>query len=147
MFHSNGVALDIFGDKATSSARRRCKPSAGAETELFDLHLRVGIMYVATYAGLKNMPYCREQLEPLMEAAGHPLSLLDGEPSVDTPWGLAKTYVDEIFDFLDEHDGWNADGSLSREYNRIPFSDYTKTDSEGNSWTGFIPKNSPYKVS
>lgn len=146
MFRPNGVALDIFGDRETSDYRRRCQPTNDEERELFDLHLRVAVIYTVTYAGLKDMPYCRVILEPLMEARGHPLSLLDGESDTDTPWGLAKAYVDEIFDFLVENDGWNADGSLAQEYNGIKFSDYAKTDSRGNSWSPYIPKNTPRKV-
>lgn len=52
MFHTNGVALDVFGDKKTSDARRRCQPSHGEDTTLFDLHLRVAIIYTFVYAGL-----------------------------------------------------------------------------------------------
>lgn len=84
-----------------------------------------------------------------MEERNHTLSLLlgtDEEPTVDTPWGLAKAYVDEIFEFMMEHDGWNADGSATREFNRVPFSDYAIRDSAGNSWKPFVPANSPYKV-
>ena len=95
------------------------------------------------------MPYCLETLEALMEERNHTISLLlgtDEEPAIDTPWGLAKAYVDEIFEFMMEHDGWNADGSASREFNRVPFSDYAIRDSAGNSWKPFVPANSPYKV-
>lgn len=57
-------------------------------------------------------------------------------------------YVDEINAFLDENDGWNADGSMGgREYNLTPFSDFSYKDSSGNKWKGYTPKNSPYKVS
>lgn len=60
----------------------------------------------------------------------------------------AKIYIDEVKAFLDEHDGWNADGKMGgREYNTIPFSDLSYTDSSGNSWEGYTPKNTPYKVS
>lgn len=142
MFHTNDIALDIFGDKDTSDARRRCQPTATAaeETSLFDLHLRVAIMYTFVYGGLLGMPYCFDLVDPLMSAAGHPLSLvLEGNPSVETPWGLAKAYVDEVAEFLAANDGWNADGSMSQDYNRTPFSDYSITDSAGNSWTPYTP--------
>lgn len=74
------------------------------------------------------------------------LVLGDAEPSVETPWGLAKAYVDEINAWLTENDGWNADGSANRKFNRVPFSDYEITDSEGNSWTPYVPRNTPWKV-
>ena len=150
MFHSNMRALDIFGDKATSDSRRRCQP-AGENADanlLFDLHLRVAITYTVAYAGIKAMPYCFDELKADMEERGHPLSLVfDTETSADTPWGLAKTYADEVFAFLDDNDGWNADGSMSREYNRVPFSDFSMKDSAGNSYSPYQPINTPYKVS
>ena len=150
MFHPNMRALDIFGDKETSDSRRRCQPARedddGAKL-LFDLHLRVAITYTVAYAGIKAMPYCFHELEAEMEERGHPLSLVfDTETSVDTPWGLAKAYADEAYAFLDENDGWNADGSLSRQYNRVPFSDFAMTDSAGNSYEPYTPINSAYKV-
>ena len=151
MFHPNKRALDIFGDKDTSNSRRRCQPSEddGDEAKLlFDLHLRVAITYLIAYAGVQTMPYCFDPLDAEMEKRGHPLSLiLEGEQSVVKPWGLAKAYFDETLAFLDENDGWNADGSMNREYNRVPFSDFSLTDSAGNSWTPYRPINSIHKVS
>ena len=150
MFRPGNVALDIFGDKETSDARRRCQPDPfdSEGQDLFDLHLRVAIMYTLVYGGLMGTPFCRELVEPLMDSIGHPLSLVfdDADPSDDTPWGLAKTYFDEIDAWMTQNDGWNADGSANRDYNKIPFSDYATTDSEGNSWTPYTPKNSPWKV-
>lgn len=94
------------------------------------------------------MPYCQEPLSAAMDATDIPLSLVqEGEADINTPWGLARAYVDEINAYMAESDGWNADGSLSRDYNRIPFSDYSVTDSAGNSWTPYVPNNSPYQAS
>lgn len=78
-------ALDIFGD----DERRRCTPDEeeAADKDLFDLHLRVAVIYGAAYAAIQAMPYCTE-LTALMEQRGHPLSLLEGVQSTDTPWGL-----------------------------------------------------------
>lgn len=151
MFHTNMKALDIFGDKDTSDARRRCQPADNDDEDaqlLFDLHLRVAITYSLAYAGVLAMPYCTEEFAAIMEERGHPLSLVmeGGDASVDTPWGLAKAYVDEGVAYMLENDGWNADGSMSREFNRIPFSDYAVKDSAGNTWTPYQPQNSPYKV-
>lgn len=141
-------AIDIFGDKYTSDSRRRCQPEGDDDKTFFDLHLRVAITYLVGYAGAQTMPHCFDALETIMEERGHPLSLvLEGEPSVDTPWGLAKAYFDETLAFLDKNDGWNADGSMNREHNRVPFSDFDIEDSAGNSWTPYQPVNSPYKVS
>lgn len=149
MFHINSKALDIFGDKETSNARRRCLPDENdADAQfLFDLHRRVTFIYTIIYAGIQAMPYCAKELERLMQEQGHPLSLIMQEgTSIDTPWGLAKAYVTETVAYMLENDGWNADGSKSRDFNRIPFSDYAVKDSAGNTWTPYQPQNSPYEV-
>lgn len=146
MYNPIDTALDIFGDVETSNARRRCQPAENEDSALFDLHLRVAVMYALVYGGLQGMPYCLEIVDPLMDAAGHPLSMLDGDTDISTPWGLAKAYVDETFAYMNENDGWNADGSMSRDFNRVPFSDFAVTDSAGNSWAPYIPKNTPYVV-
>ena len=140
-FEPNGVALDIFGDKETSDARRRCQPDDGDEAGrvLMDMHLSVVTLYAAAYVGWKHMPRCADQVTAQMEAVGCPISLVDvaegdPEPSTDTPWGLAKAYVDETVAFLNKYDGWNADGSMGgKEFNRIPFTgDFSFADSAGN---------------
>lgn len=149
MFHANSKALDIFGDKTTSNDRRRCQPDEDDEEGqlLYNLHLGVTIIYTAVYGGYQYMPFCADILENLMEERGHPLSLLlEGNAGIDTPWGLAKAYIDETSAYLVENDGWNSDGSLSRNHNRIPFSDFSVEDSAGNSWRPYRPQNSPYEV-
>eukprot|EP00752_Nemacystus_decipiens_P012197 g10813.t1 len=149
MFEPNGVALDVFGDKETSDARRRCQPADGDESgsELINMHLSVAILYLLAHAGSTYMPWCVDQVTPLLDVLGTPLSLLDGEPSTDTPWGLAKAYLDETMSFMMEHDGWNADGGLGgKMFNRIPFTgDFHYEDSAGNEWNGYTPKNTPYE--
>ena len=142
MFEPNGVALDIFGDKETSDARRRCQPADGDEAGrvLIDMHLSVAVLYAVAYIGSKHMPWCADQITTLMEELGTPLSLVytadgvDPEPSTDTPWGLAKAYIDEAMAFMMENDGWNADGGMGgKEFNRVPFTgDFHYEDSAGN---------------
>lgn len=139
MFEPNGVALDIFGDKETSDARRRCQPTTEEDRVLFDLHLSVSLLYAISYIGWKHMPYCSEQVAAEAEALGGPMSLVDvgeggPEPSTDTPWGLAKAYIDDVWAFLMENDGWNADGRLGgREVNLTPFTgDFVFSDTAGN---------------
>jgi len=141
MFEPNGVALDIFGDKETSDARRRCQPAEGDEgsREIFDLHLAVTILYSLAYIGSEYMPWCTDQIIATMEEVGCPVSLLDvaegdPEPSTATPWGLAKAYIDETMSFMAEHDGWNSDGGLGgKEFNRVPYTgDFYFKDSAGN---------------
>lgn len=137
MFEPNGVALDIFGDKETSDARRRCQPADGDEdgAVLFNMHLGVAGLYMAAYVGSEHMPWCTDIVSALMETYGAPLSMLDvADASTDTPWGLAKAYIDEVMSFLMENDGWNAGGGLGgQEFNRIPFTgDFSYVDSAGN---------------
>lgn len=141
MLEPNGVALDIFGDKETSDARRRCQPDEGDEDglELMDLHLSVAILYSLGRIGSEYMPWCTDGITEAMDAVGCPISLLtvaegEPEPSTDTPWGLAKAYVDEAMSFLMEHDGWNADGGKGgKEFNHIPYTgDFSFADSAGN---------------
>lgn len=57
MFDPNGVALDVFGDKETSDARRRCQPADDDEAGriLLDMHLSVTVLYTVAYAGWKHM--------------------------------------------------------------------------------------------
>lgn len=55
MFRPGGVALDIFGDKTTSDARRRCQPEEGEDSTLFDLHLNVAVAYTLVYGALQGM--------------------------------------------------------------------------------------------
>lgn len=150
MFHPSPYALDVFGDKNKSDARRRCQPSDVAtpeEVELFDIHLRVAASYVLSYGSVLSMPFCEDDIDSAMEDIDLPMSLLDEAEGIETPWGLAKAYVDEVFSYLLENDGWNADGSMSKEYNRVPYSDYAYTDSDGNSWELYEPQNSPWEVS
>lgn len=75
----------------------------------------------------------------------HPRCLPFCFPPKSSP--SAKAYIDEINAYLNENDGWNADGTLGgREFNLVPFSDFSYRDSSGNKWGGYTPKNSPYKV-
>ncbi len=141
MFQPNGVALDIFGDKSTSDARRRCQPAEVNQVgpALINVHMSAAVLYAVAYFGWKYTPWCADLITTQMEAVGCPLSLAaiaegEAEPSTDTPWGLAKAYIDETVSFLTENDGWNADGGMGgKEFNRIPFTgDFSYADSAGN---------------
>ena len=61
------------------------------------------------------------------------------ENDVSTPWGLAYQIAIEI-EQLKKYDGWNWDGSLNREYNKIPYSDFRSDDRR------YTPKNSPWSI-
>lgn len=145
MFDPDEAALDVFGEERG----RRCPAVTQEGAYLNDLHHRVAVTYAFVYAGLRGMPYCFEALDAAMTSVDHPLSVIlgDEDPSIATPWGLAKAYVDEVYAYLLMNDGWNADGSSGRDFNKIPFSDFAVTDSDGNSWSPYTPANSPYEVS
>lgn len=95
---SEAPALDIFGDKNTSDARRRCRPESDDTEgwELFDMHLRVAAMYASSYASSVDMPYCTDLVD-MMEEQGHSLSLLEGNQTADTPWGLGGSRLYDDF--------------------------------------------------
>lgn len=76
-------ALDIFGD----DERRRCTPDE-ADKELSDLHVDVDMVYIAAHTATQAMPYHCTELAAVMEEHGHPISLLEGDQSTDTPWGI-----------------------------------------------------------
>ena len=54
--------------------------------------------------------------------------------------GLAYTAKEEVVQWS-QYDGWNADGSLSREYNKIQFSDFRDIDDYR-----YIPVNNPWII-
>ena len=57
----------------------------------------------------------------------------------DTPWGLPSALVGEAYQFS-IFDGWNADGSLSRTFNKIPYQDFRDDNDR------YIPSNSPWSL-
>lgn len=85
-------ALDIFGN----DGRRRCTPDEASE-DLFNLHTNVAVVYIGAYVAIQAMPYCAAEVTSMMEQLGHPLSLLEGDQSTDTPWGIGKTL--QLFNF------------------------------------------------
>lgn len=56
---------------------------------------------------------------------------------IETPWGLAYSYFQDVLDWV-QRDGWNRDGELSREFNRIPFEDWTNPS--------YVPENDPWSL-
>lgn len=95
-------ALDIFGD----DEHRRCTPDEAAK-DLFDLHLRVAVIYGAAYTAIEAMPYCTE-LTAVMEERGHPLSLLEGDQSSDTPWGMGNSSRFQVTFFCATNTSYNT---------------------------------------
>ena len=58
---------------------------------------------------------------------------------VSTPWGLAYITAREVVEYS-VYDGWNADGSYNREYNKIPYMDFRDSNRR------YIPVNTPWKL-
>jgi hypothetical protein len=59
-------------------------------------HETIAAAYAFAYSGIKIVPQVEEIIVDIMEnVLNLPMSNLDGNPSVDTPWGLAKALVDE----------------------------------------------------
>merc|ERR1711862_1060798 len=53
--------------------------------------------------------------------------IMEGSPKTSTPWGLAKYYVDLMYEYS-VSDGWNADGSLANVFNKMAFNDFDYGD-------------------
>lgn len=66
---------------------------------LHDLYANVAVVYIAAYVAIQAMPYCTE-VTALMEQLGHPLSLLEGDQSTDTPWGLGNFLQNRISTYI-----------------------------------------------
>ena len=52
-----------------------------------------------------------------------PMSNLLDNPEISTPWVLAKATVDGMAEYA-KSDGWNSDGSMTHEFNKMQFSDF-----------------------
>uniref|UniRef100_A0A0G4IDW2 Vanadium-dependent haloperoxidase NapH1-like second helical-bundle domain-containing protein n=1 Tax=Chromera velia CCMP2878 TaxID=1169474 RepID=A0A0G4IDW2_9ALVE len=69
------------------------------------------------YGGLKKAYRLMEEYDP----ASCDFSKKENQPA--TPWSIAKCACVKSLSYF-ETDGWNSDGSLSREVNRKPFEDF-----------------------
>ena len=155
------TAVEFFGRRDISQARRFCQPDEtdSNQTDLFNLHQLVALAYVIYYQFRDRYPSAVDfYKENFMSPRGLNATLCDefkyssdsgngnnNESYIDafgcldssTPWGLANIVCNEILLFT-ENDGWNTYGSYSREYNRIPYSDFRNDD------TRYVPKNTPW---
>lgn len=135
-------AIDALGHKELWDSRRFCRPDT-TSTDAFILHRRAAyayaILFITRVMNAKNKPVI-EATEKLCGLWGLDLSKCSRESdcdSNDTPWGLAHTLVEEMKTWM-ANDGWNLDGSLSREYNKRPYSDWREKP--------YSPSNAPWNV-
>jgi hypothetical protein len=133
MYHSS--ALDIWG----RSDHRICVDEFGSDEEL-RVHEHLTSVYAFAYSTISLMPELTTSISSTMETSlGLRMDLiLDSDKNNDlrTPWGLAKAFVDEMTEFI-ENDGWNANGVLANEFNKMPYSDFDFKDILDNEYSRY----------
>lgn len=114
-------ALDIWG-----RTKRMC--DFESEEDQF-VHEQLTTAYAFAYSALMVSPGSTDEINAVMNGVLQlPMDkLYVSEPDAGSPWSLAKAAVDEMTKYS-ETDGWNADGSLSHESNKMPFSDFEYGD-------------------
>ena len=117
MYHP--TALDIWG----RGDKRICTDKFPSQLEK-KIHEEVAITYAFAYSSIQLIPDLNDIVTNLMDnVLNLPMSNLLGYPDISTPWGLAKATVDEMAEYA-KSDGWNSDGSMSHDFNKMPFSDF-----------------------
>lgn len=130
-------ALERFGRKDLTDEWRRCTPTSDAEISRFDLHRRVSLMYALSEAFRRIAPSTVGASNDLLSSFGLNASICPGGAgceTTETPWGLVKVIADDAMDIF-SRDGWNADGGLSRQFNRIAYQDFRDSP--------YVPRNPP----
>lgn len=134
-------ALDMFARVELSEERRRCQDM---DATLFDIHRRVTLAYAVFYALLASRPDFFDDGTALLAEWGLDGNICHDTSSgydclndISTPWGFAFTVNEEGKEFM-LTDGWNADGSYSRQFNKIPYQDFRDNP--------YIPRNSPWEL-
>jgi hypothetical protein len=128
-------ALDHFARASESASRRLC--SGGSD---FAKHRQVALAYTLIFVARNFFPAASTQLESTFATWGVDANRCNAPGScadLTTPWGLAKKFTDEMA-FYGTTDGWNADGSLSRLYNKIPYQDWRRDP--------YVPRNNPWTL-
>mmetsp|Transcript_27444 Transcript_27444/g.40295 ORF Transcript_27444/g.40295 Transcript_27444/m.40295 type:complete len:524 (-) Transcript_27444:180-1751(-) len=115
-------ALEFLGRSDLSEARRRC-----AGSPMFDEHRAVTLAYTVAFHFPEFLPTTGPEVREVVASWNLDINICD-DPNFDctdisTPWGLAKSILEDTKAIL-AVDGWNANGSLSSSFNRIPFSDW-----------------------
>ena len=154
--------VEYFGRKEISNLRRRCQPEDDASDEellLFTYHRTVSFAYsiyliyyfdkpdnldvfTETYFDVWGLDddICDWNVSLSDSMAGlSAKNIINGCNDVSTPWGLAYITTREIVEYS-VFDGWNADGSYNREYNKIPYMDFRDSNRR------YVPVNTPWKL-
>jgi len=121
MYHPS--ALDIWG----RGDKRICTNKFPSQVEK-RAHEEVAIAYTFAYSAIQLIPSLNDIVTNLMDnVLKLPMSNLFDNPEISTPWGLAKANVDDMIEYA-KSDGWNSNGSLSHNFNQMPFSDFDYKD-------------------
>lgn len=127
------TALDMW---ARQPPHRFC-----SNTSQSNLFRSVTLGYVTHFTFKHISPELSDALDALVTPWGIDPKRCDRPASCDdltTPWGLALFRLNEYIDWA-RRDGWNRDGSLSRQFNRIPYEDWTPQP--------YTPRNPPWLLS
>ena len=123
MYHP--TALDIWGQ----NYKRIFLDEFASDLEM-QAHEQVAMVYAFAYsAAIAVTPRSKEVItniiimDNILKLPMSKVLVLTGEPDVGTSWGLAKASNDQMTVYPNS-DGWNADGSLTHEFNKMPFSDF-----------------------
>mmetsp|Transcript_1965 Transcript_1965/g.3054 ORF Transcript_1965/g.3054 Transcript_1965/m.3054 type:complete len:522 (+) Transcript_1965:66-1631(+) len=121
-------ALEFLGRMDVSEARRRC-----AGSNLFNEHRAVTLAYSNVWHAMEFAPASTNDVIAEATKWNLDLNICDNQDCSDitTPWGLAKSILEDTKGIF-AVDGWNADGSLSSTFNRVPFSDWRSNPYEPN---------------
>ena len=132
--HYDDVALEFWAREDVANLRRRCNDD-DTDSDLFELHKSVAFGYLGCWLIPILLPEVLDDAIEILESNGLDSGICDDgacdgvlgdDPDLDllaTPWGLAYAVFKESEEYI-LFDGWNQDGSFSREYNRIRFQDF-----------------------
>ena len=119
-FHD--TALEFFGRKDVSEARRRCREG----TEYFEEHRAMTAAYSYFWHTSYMSPHNAKKIKEAAQSVWQlDVNICEKQDCTDiaTPWGLASIMVEEAKEIF-ANDGWNSDGTLSSTYNRERYADW-----------------------
>lgn len=127
MAWSQRAALDFFGRKTESDNSRRCAANTPAEQETLDNHAKESFTYAYLWSIIIFVPEWKTAIETYATSIGADLtkcsSSTENGCGIDNAIGLARKVVDDTVRAF-RNDGWNADGTLTRTHNLVPFEDW-----------------------
>mmetsp|Transcript_43908 Transcript_43908/g.101496 ORF Transcript_43908/g.101496 Transcript_43908/m.101496 type:complete len:575 (-) Transcript_43908:154-1878(-) len=140
------TALEPFGRVDVSAARRRCGATVDYAVDKTAnsryLHRQVSLAYTVAWGVSATLPNADvAMIRSILAGWKLDYDICDKAgidcTDISTPWGLARSMIDEQTDFF-AFDGWNADGSYSREFNKRPYEDWRARP--------YVPKNTPFEL-